>query len=118
MDEVSGGEKARAHLARALAQGAPLLVLDEPTAGLDPAQALVVGDIMRGHASRDGAVLFSTHDVALAARVAQRVVLLQSGQVLAEGAPQAALTPEVLQRAYGRAGALHRIGDAYVASFS
>src|SRR5690606_38829733 len=61
MDEISGGEKARAHLARALAQHAPLLMLDEPTAGLDPAQALGVGDILRWHADQGGAVLMSTH---------------------------------------------------------
>ena len=81
MDEISGGEKARAHLARALAQQAPLLVLDEPTAGLDPAQALGVAEILRKHAASGGAVLFSTHDVALAARVAHRVLLLREGRV-------------------------------------
>ena len=68
MDEISGGEKARAHLARALAQAAPLLVLDEPTAGLDPAQALGVAEIVRAHARGGGGALFYTHDVALAAR--------------------------------------------------
>jgi len=53
MDEISGGEKARAHLARALAQQAPLLLLDEPSAGLDPAQALGVADILRAHAPHE-----------------------------------------------------------------
>ena len=116
MDEISGGEKARAHLARTLAQQAPLLLLDEPTAGLDPAQALAVGEIMRARAA-DGAVVFSTHDVALAARVAQRVLLLHEGHVIAEGAPSEALTPEALGRAYGRTGRLAEIGGLTVAVF-
>ena len=116
MDEISGGEKARAHLARALAQHAPLLILDEPTAGLDPAQALAVADIMRGHAA-NGAVLFSTHDVALAARTAHRVLLLREGRVVSEGAPETALTPEALEAAYGRKGRLDRVGDAFAATF-
>ncbi len=116
MDEISGGEKARAHLARALAQQAPLLLLDEPTAGLDPAQALGVGEIIRKHAA-DGAVLFSTHDVALAARVAQRVVLLQEGHVIAEGPPLQALTPEALSAAYGRSGRLEQFEGGVAALF-
>lgn len=117
MDEISGGEKVRAHLARALAQAAPFLVLDEPTAGLDPAQALGVADIVRGHARGGGGVLFSTHDIALAARAADRVLLLAGGGVLAEGAPQVALTAVALEAAYARAGRLERIGDAYAAIF-
>ena len=116
MDEISGGEKARAHLARALAQKAPLLVLDEPTAGLDPAQALSVAEIMRTRAN-DGAVLFSTHDVALAARVARRVLLLEQGHVIAEGPPLQALTPEALAKAYGRAGRLEQLGGGVAAVF-
>ncbi len=117
MDEISGGEKSRAHLARALAQHAPLLILDEPTAGLDPAQALGVADILRAHAARGGAVLFSTHDVALAARVAQRVVLMRKGGVVAEGAPAAALTSTTLEAAYGRKGRLEQIGGGIAAIF-
>jgi iron complex transport system ATP-binding protein len=117
MDEISGGEKARAHLARALAQEAPLLVLDEPTAGLDPAQALVVADILRAHAAGGGACLFSTHDVGLAARVAGRVLLLREGKAIAEGAPAAALTPGALEAAYGRKGRLEKVGGALVAAF-
>lgn len=117
MDEISGGEKARAHLARALAQHAPLLVLDEPTAGLDPAQALAVADILRAHAASNGVVLFSTHDVALAANTAHRVVLLRDGKLVAEGAPETALNSEALEAAYGREGRLERIGDQYAAVF-
>jgi iron complex transport system ATP-binding protein len=117
MDEISGGEKARAHLARALAQQAPLLVLDEPTAGLDPAQALGVADILRAHAAENGAVLFSTHDVALAARVADRVLLLREGRRIAEGAPIEALTPEALEDAYGRKGRLEHANGAPFAVF-
>jgi iron complex transport system ATP-binding protein len=117
MDALSGGEKARAHLARALAQHAPLLVLDEPTAGLDPAQALGVADIVRAHAAQGGAVLFSTHDVALAVRAAPRVLLLRAGRTVAEGETARALTPDALEAAYGRKGRLEKIGDTYVAAF-
>jgi iron complex transport system ATP-binding protein len=116
MDEISGGEKVRAHLARALAQHAPLLVLDEPTAGLDPAQALAVSGIIRGHAT-SGAVLFSTHDIALAAQTAHRVLLLKEGRLISEGAPEAALTPDALREAYGRGGKLVRVDDQFVAVF-
>lgn len=116
MNEISGGEKARAHLARALAQHAPLLVLDEPTAGLDPAQALAVAEIMRTHAEK-GAVVFTTHDVALAARTAHRVLLMRDGRLVSEGAAEAALTPDALEAAYGRSGRLDRVDDVFVATF-
>lgn len=116
MDEISGGEKARAHLARALAQQAPLLMLDEPTAGLDPAQALAAAEIIREHANR-GAALFSTHDITLAAEIAHRVILLQGGRIVAEGAPKTALTPETLAAAYGANARIDRVGDAFVAIF-
>ncbi len=117
MDEISGGEKMRAHLARALAQQAPLLLLDEPSAGLDPAQALGVSDILRAHAVNAGAVVFSTHDITLAARVADHVLLLRDGRLITEGAPETALTPETLQCAYGCKGRLEKIDGVCVAVF-
>lgn len=117
MDEISGGEKTRAHLARALAQHAPLLLLDEPTAGLDPSQALGLAEILRAHAAQGGGVVFSTHDIALAASVSHRVALLRSGRIIAEGAPQEALTGAALEAAYGRKARLERIGESFAAVF-
>lgn len=116
MDEISGGETARAHLARALAQGAPLLVLDEPTAGLDPAQALAVSDVLRAEAARGRAIVLSTHDIGLAVRTAQRVLLLREGRVIAAGGVEA-LTPDALAAAYGRKARVHDLGGAPVAVF-
>lgn len=117
MDQISGGETARVHLARALAQHAPLLVLDEPTAGLDPAQALGVADIVRRHAAAGGGVLVSMHDVSLAARAADRIVLMKAGSVVADGAPASTLTPEFLREAYGREARIERVGEAWTAWF-
>ncbi len=117
MDEISGGEKARAHLARAVAQHAPLLLLDEPTAGLDPAQALGVADILRAQAEKGGSVIFSTHDIALAAEVAHRVLLMKSGRIIAQGSPAEALTSDALRDAYGRPARLERVGNSFAAIF-
>lgn len=117
MDEISGGEKARAHLARALAQHAPLLLLDEPTAGLDPAQALGVADVLRAQAAKGGGVIFSTHDIAFAAEVSDRVLLMKSGRIIAQGAPTEALAPDALRDAYGRPARLERIGESFAAIF-
>lgn len=116
MNEISGGEKARAHLARALAQQAPLLALDEPTAGLDPAQALAVAAILRKHAEHGG-VLFSTHDVTLAANYADQILLMREGKVIAQGAPREALTSAALREAYGISGSIEQIGETLTAIF-
>ena len=99
--EMSGGERARVLLARALATGAQALLADEPTAGLDPEAQLMVLDRLKGRASTGQAVLVSLHDLALAARFADRVVVLERGRVVANGAPMAALTPAVMANTFG-----------------
>lgn len=99
--EMSGGERARVLLARALATGAAALMLDEPIAGLDPEAQLMVLERLRARAGAGQAVLASLHDLPLAARFAHRVVVLDHGSVAADDQPLAALTPEILQRVFG-----------------
>ncbi|MBU6373246.1 MAG: ABC transporter ATP-binding protein [Alphaproteobacteria bacterium] len=99
--DVSGGELARAHIARALAAETPALAADEPAAGLDPGHAWRVMGLLRARADAGGAVLVSVHDPALAAAFADRVVVLAGGCVTAEGRPDAALTPDLMARVYG-----------------
>lgn len=97
---LSGGEKARVLVARALAQNAPLLLADEPTAGLDPAHQII---LMRNFAelARSGhGVVACLHDLGLAARWCTRLVMLVDGKVVADGTPQAVLTPERLREVY------------------
>lgn len=99
--EMSGGERARVLLARALASDAPLLLADEPAAGLDPDARLLVMERLRARASGERAVLVSLHDLGLAARFADRVVVMRQGRIAAEGAPMQALRPEILQTVFG-----------------
>ncbi len=99
---LSGGETRRVFLARALAQEAEIWLLDEPTAGLDPRHRLEFLEVLRRtHRERRGTVLLVTHELDLAARLADRVLLLREGRSLAEGPPRDTLTPDNLRRAFG-----------------
>ena len=98
---LSGGEQARALIARALAQEAPLLIADEPIAGLDPAAQIWVMALFGKLAGQGGAVLASLHDLGLAARHCSRLIMLHQGRIAADGPPQTVLTAENLARVFG-----------------
>ena len=112
---LSGGERTRVLLARALAVEAPLLLADEPVTGLDPYHQLHVMEILRDTAHRGTGVLAVLHDLTLAMRYMDRVVLLHDGQVIANGTPTAVLTDDNLERVY-RINALHgnAVGGSYL----
>lgn len=99
--EMSGGERARVLLARALATEAQALLVDEPIAGLDPEAQLMVLDRLRTRARAGQAVLVSLHDLPLAARFADRVAVMHHGRVVADALPLHALTPDVMEQVFG-----------------
>ncbi len=98
---LSGGEQARTLIARMLAQETPLLIADEPIAGLDPAAQIEVMRLFRRLADQGHAVLASLHDLGLAARHCTRLVMLHQGRIAADGPPEAVLTERNLARVFG-----------------
>jgi iron complex transport system ATP-binding protein len=99
-DELSGGEWQRVRLARALAQDAPALVLDEPTTYLDIAHEMAAFELLDTLARRGLAILVVSHQLNLVARFAHRVVLLHRGTVAASGSPTDVMRGDVLERVY------------------
>ena len=100
-NQISGGERQLALIARALAQESPLLILDEPTASLDFGnQTLILNEILRLKA-RGRSVLFCTHDPDHALQCADRALLLHRGNVLALGTPREVVTAANLKQLYG-----------------
>ncbi|MBM6593836.1 ABC transporter ATP-binding protein [Microvirga pudoricolor] len=99
--DLSGGERARVLLARALATQAPVLLVDEPVAALDPRHQLIVLDILRAKARSGATVVAIMHDLTLAARHADRIVLLEGGRIRAEGPPETVLTEAHLAESFG-----------------
>ena len=99
--DLSGGQRQRVLVARALAQDAPVLLLDEPFSGLDGSSAALLEELIVGLAADGRAVLMATHDLEQA-RAADLVLCLNRVQ-LAFGDPASALTPEVIERTYGAA---------------
>lgn len=101
LGSLSGGERRRAFIARALAQEAPLLLLDEPTSNLDAHAQVEILELVAELAAGGAGVLLIVHDLTLAAAYCDRIVLLDRGEVVAEGAPSEVVTSEHVQRVYG-----------------
>lgn len=98
---LSGGERARVMLARVLAVEAGIILADEPTASLDPRHQLVVMESLRQQAAAGRLVVAVTHDLTLAARMADHIVLMADGEVKASGTPDAVLSDAQLAETYG-----------------
>lgn len=96
VDTLSGGEKARIHLARVLAAGAPLLLLDEPLNALDPRHQIDVMNLLRAEVAGGTAIVLALHDLAMARRHADRVIVLDEGRIAASGPPDSALSSTIL----------------------
>jgi iron complex transport system ATP-binding protein len=100
-DSLSGGEWQRVRIARALAQEAPTLVLDEPTTFLDIAHEMAVFELVDALAREGRTILLVSHQLNLVARFAQQLVLLHNGTVAAHGSVDAVMRGEVLEAVYG-----------------
>ena len=98
---LSGGERQRAKVARALAQEPRALALDEPTAALDVGHEMAIWELLRDLGRAGTTVLVVTHNLNLAARYADRLVLLHQGRVAAAGTPAQVLTRDAVERVYG-----------------
>ena len=101
LGSLSGGERRRAFIARALAQEAPLLLLDEPTSNLDANAQVEILELVAELAATEAGVLLIVHDLTLAAAYCDRIVLLDRGEVVAEGPPSEVVTSEHVRRVYG-----------------
>jgi iron complex transport system ATP-binding protein len=115
LDALSGGERQRAVLARALAQEAPVLLLDEPTTALDIGRQQEVLELVSSlRAERNLTVLGAMHDLTLAGQYADRLVLLDAGRVVADGPPDAVLTEERISHHYAASVRIARLDGSPV----
>ena len=108
LDTLSGGERQRVFIARALTQQPRVLLLDEPTTNLDVLHQLKVLDLVRRLVDDGLTAIAAIHDLNMAARYCDRLVLLSVGRVLAEGTPGDVLTPETMATAFGVRAEVYR----------
>lgn len=111
---LSGGEKARVSLARALAVEAPILMADEPIASLDPAHQLRVMDLLHRTAAAGALVIAVLHDLPLAVRFADDLAVLDHGRLVAFGEPHQVVAEGIVDRVFGIRTERVRVGDEIV----
>ena len=111
---LSGGERARVALARALTTQATILLADEPTVSLDARHQLTVMQLLRAAARGGSAVLAVVHDLSLAARFADRVIVMAGGRIVAKGNAREALSAERIAAVFGVEAAMLEFGDAVI----
>ena len=100
ISQLSGGQQQRAFLARALAQGGRLLLLDEPLNGVDAGTQEMVGDLLKRLRAAGGTVIMATHDIELASEWCDALIMVNRG-IVAYGPPSIACQPDILRRTYG-----------------
>ena len=108
LDTLSGGERQRVFVARALAQRPRILLLDEPTSNLDVLHQLTVLGLVRTLVDEGLTAIAAIHDLNLAARYCDRLVLLSNGRMLTEGRPDEVLEPTTIESAFGVRSAVYR----------
>ena len=111
---LSGGERARVLLARALAVEAPLMLVDEPVSALDPYHQLRIMEVLRAYADEGRMVVAVLHDLTLAARHCDRLILLDNGRIKADGPPRDVLTPKNLRETYRIEAMIGEVGEPFV----
>lgn len=115
--QLSGGELARVMLARATVSEPEVLIVDEPTTGLDPRHALDAGQRLRELAASGCAVVAALHDLTLALRIADEVIALRAGRIAAQGPAETIFTPETLRGLYDVRAAIIRDGEGTAIRF-
>jgi iron complex transport system ATP-binding protein len=101
VDTLSGGELSRVMISRLFAGQAPIILADEPIAALDPYHQLHIMELLQLHCQRGGSAMVVMHDLTMAARFCQRIVVMQCGFIVAEGKPDEVLSDDLLARVYG-----------------
>lgn len=101
LDTLSGGQRQRAWIAMSIAQETPVLLLDEPTSALDLGHQIEVFDLIRELAEQGKTLIMVVHDLAMAARYADHLIAMKSGEIVAQGAPKDIITPELMDDLYG-----------------